>query len=31
MAFAVKKLKCMACKMPISEEEATVCAHCKPK
>jgi len=31
MAFAVKKLKCMACKMPITEEEATVCSGCKGK
>ena len=31
MAFAVKKLKCMSCKAPITEEEATVCSHCKHK
>ena len=31
MAFAVKKLKCLGCKTPITEEEATVCAHCKPR
>jgi DNA polymerase delta subunit 1 len=31
MAFAVKKLKCLGCKTPITEEEATVCSHCKPR
>ncbi|CAN0556100.1 unnamed protein product [Ectocarpus sp. 12 AP-2014] len=31
MMFAVKKLKCMGCKAPISEKEKTLCAHCRPK
>jgi DNA polymerase delta subunit 1 len=31
MAFATKKLKCMACKTPLPEGDVTLCAHCAPK
>eukprot|EP00904_Undaria_pinnatifida_P011202 jgi/Undpi1/7211/HiC_scaffold_22.g09684.m1 len=31
MMFAVKKLKCMGCKTPISEKEKTLCVQCRPK
>jgi len=31
MMFAVKKIKCMGCKVPISEKEKTFCMHCRPK
>ena len=35
MAFAVKRVKCMACKSTIDEKDvnatATLCAHCRPK
>jgi DNA polymerase delta subunit 1 len=29
MAFATKKLKCMACKTPLPDGETTLCGHCK--
>lgn len=31
MMFAVKKLKCMSCKAPITEKERTLCVHCRPR
>jgi DNA polymerase delta subunit 1 len=31
MMFAVKTLKCMSCKSPISDEEKTLCQRCKPR
>ena len=31
MMFAVKTLKCMGCKTPISDEEKTLCHRCKPR
>ena len=31
MGFAVKTLKCMACKSPLSNGEKTVCGYCRAK
>ncbi|CAM9213746.1 unnamed protein product [Choristocarpus tenellus] len=31
MMFAVKKLKCMGCKTPISGTDQTLCVHCRSK
>ncbi len=31
MAFATKKLKCMACKTPLPDGETTLCSHCQPR
>ena len=31
MMFAVKTLKCMSCKTPISNEEKSLCKNCKPR
>mmetsp|Transcript_74772 Transcript_74772/g.146257 ORF Transcript_74772/g.146257 Transcript_74772/m.146257 type:complete len:332 (-) Transcript_74772:280-1275(-) len=31
MMFAVKTLKCLGCKVPISDAEATLCQRCRPK
>jgi DNA polymerase delta subunit 1 len=31
MMFAVKKLKCMGCKTPITEQERTLCYHCRSR
>jgi DNA polymerase delta subunit 1 len=31
MSFAVKKTKCMACKVGIDESEGNLCVHCKHK
>ena len=31
MAFTTKHLKCLACKTPITNAEATLCKHCLPR
>ena len=31
MMFAVKTLKCLGCKTPISDEERTFCLNCRPR
>lgn len=31
MAFAVKKNRCMACKVPIEDKDGALCKQCKPK